>query len=163
MFVYLIVVRPFNSLVNNVVNLYNEFILLFTFGSVLAFNIFSFDSNQLSICGWVILVFILLSLVLTWVLLIISVFNGILKGPKKEKAKKDTREASEKVKEVKSDTDLDLKVNKKATKIKENIELSSFARTYKKHVILPDAVSLELFNDHNMNSRRFHNEGIALK
>eukprot|EP00826_Nyctotherus_ovalis_P023161 TRINITY_DN17820_c0_g1_i1.p1 TRINITY_DN17820_c0_g1~~TRINITY_DN17820_c0_g1_i1.p1 ORF type:complete len:152 (-),score=17.99 TRINITY_DN17820_c0_g1_i1:255-710(-) len=79
MLLYLILVKPFDDFMSNIVNTYNELVILLTFGTVLLFNMIDVSTNTLEICGWTILVLMLISLILAWGQLLPPMIMGVVK------------------------------------------------------------------------------------
>eukprot|EP00826_Nyctotherus_ovalis_P062851 TRINITY_DN9163_c0_g1_i1.p1 TRINITY_DN9163_c0_g1~~TRINITY_DN9163_c0_g1_i1.p1 ORF type:complete len:125 (-),score=27.06 TRINITY_DN9163_c0_g1_i1:191-565(-) len=89
MLVYLILAKPFKDVTNNVVNTYNELVIVACFLSVLAMNVTDFSESAASIWGWVLIGLILISLFSIWVIVIPDVVSAVydyLKSCKKGKA-----------------------------------------------------------------------------
>jgi len=63
---YIIYARPFEELVTNAINIYNETVISFTFISILIMNSCEFTENATKIWGWIIIIEILISLIITW-------------------------------------------------------------------------------------------------
>ena len=87
MLIYLIVNRPFLYTSINLLNIYNEFTLQFTFAVIIFMNLIDTNSDIQEIFGWIIIFMVFGSLLITWLLSIIN--TAILIRQKlSEKAKK---------------------------------------------------------------------------
>ena len=69
--------RPFKEYSTNFLNLYNEFVLIVTFLCIAVINIFNTNENSSNYIGWMVIALLLLSLGITWILLIPSVVKGV--------------------------------------------------------------------------------------
>lgn len=109
MLLYFILCRPFKNTLNNVLNIYNEFTILLSFGLILLLNLFPPSTGMLNACGYVILVFIAVGFVLCWVAMGIGVARQVkenravrkksAESTNKKEEKEDSKDA-EKVKEL---------------------------------------------------------------
>ena len=61
-------VRPFSSQGDNVIGILNELIIVCTFISVYVMNKCSFSELTMKVWGWVLIIPIIISLLLTWVI-----------------------------------------------------------------------------------------------
>jgi hypothetical protein len=66
----MVLVRPFDCLKNNVLNIYNEGVLLLTFCLLIGVNIGDASDTFQSYVGWLLIVLILFSLLATWGMLL---------------------------------------------------------------------------------------------
>jgi len=69
MMLYLVIVRPFESNYDNLINIYNEFILLFGFCSAFIMNTMNISEFGVQIWGYFLTVLLLSSLLTTWILI----------------------------------------------------------------------------------------------
>ncbi len=70
MLIYLVTVNPFEENMSNLINIYNEGVLVLTFISVLIMNVADFSEFVVRVWGWILIVLILLSLLTTWLITI---------------------------------------------------------------------------------------------
>ena len=100
---YLIYYMPFDDLVINLLNIYNEVILLIGFITSLVMTLEDFSDTTNKTWGWIIIGMIILSLVLTWMIIFPKVIMEVcqlLGYCKKDKAivKLEVKELNKKVK-----------------------------------------------------------------
>jgi len=76
MLFYLIYVQPWASKKDNVLNIINEFILLIAFFSSLLMTLHEFSEGVIMGWGWVLIALAILSLLITWVILVPEVFKA---------------------------------------------------------------------------------------
>lgn len=74
MLAYLLLAKPFDGIINNVINIYNEILVLVCFLSVLTMNVISFSDTVTSIWGWILIGLILLSLCSIWIVTIPTMY-----------------------------------------------------------------------------------------
>jgi len=70
MLLYLSIVRPFDKLVNNVLNIYNEAVVLICYSTVGILNSGRFKSRTVMNTGWFLVGLVLLSLAASWVVML---------------------------------------------------------------------------------------------
>jgi len=80
MLYYLIKVRPFENISDNVVNIFNELILIVCYVSAFIMNTFSIDEKTFQMWGYILVGFVLSSLLITWVLIMPSALKGAING-----------------------------------------------------------------------------------
>eukprot|EP00826_Nyctotherus_ovalis_P045051 TRINITY_DN4930_c0_g1_i15.p1 TRINITY_DN4930_c0_g1~~TRINITY_DN4930_c0_g1_i15.p1 ORF type:complete len:209 (-),score=79.51 TRINITY_DN4930_c0_g1_i15:158-784(-) len=78
MLLYLLIFRPFEGRLNNVLYIFNEFIVLISFADILVLNSFPFSAGQVEAGGIVIICFVFVSLFFTWCLFLPGFVSGIL-------------------------------------------------------------------------------------
>jgi len=91
MLCYFIIIRPYEDILQNVLNAYNEIVLLSIFAGIITFNTSEFDEESVKMTGWALIGMILLSLVCTWTLTIpgmIKEFYKFLGGVIEENSSK---------------------------------------------------------------------------
>eukprot|EP00826_Nyctotherus_ovalis_P051755 TRINITY_DN6483_c0_g2_i2.p1 TRINITY_DN6483_c0_g2~~TRINITY_DN6483_c0_g2_i2.p1 ORF type:complete len:121 (-),score=23.94 TRINITY_DN6483_c0_g2_i2:33-395(-) len=66
MLAYLLLVKPFKSDTNNVMNVYNELVIMVCFLSVLAMNLLNLAESARNIWGWILIGLVLISLLSIW-------------------------------------------------------------------------------------------------
>jgi len=66
MLLYIIIVKPFNKGEGNFINIYNEFIIVFSFFSVLIMSNYEFSDLIVNIWGWILTIPVVFSLLITW-------------------------------------------------------------------------------------------------
>jgi len=77
---YLAVYRPFTETWTNILNFYNEFVIFILVNFLLLISSFGFDSNIINICGWTMIGLIMLSLFVTWALMIPKAFKELVQS-----------------------------------------------------------------------------------
>jgi len=82
MLFYLVKVLPFDGIVNNLVNIYNESVLFICFLSALIMNLFEFSNKIMTIWGWILIGLILGSLAISWLTLFPVIVKQIIDGVK---------------------------------------------------------------------------------
>lgn len=87
MIIYLIAYRPFTSKITNCFNVFNEVVLITTFGLLLLVNVTSISAQVQEIFGWATLLGLLCSLACTWVISAHATVKTVL-GKLARKAKK---------------------------------------------------------------------------
>ena len=128
------------GVLNNIVYIYNEFVITFTFLCILVINMGNFTSDTVEIIGTVCIVFITTSLMITWALFLPGIFATIIKAiiglcskkpeeknKKKKKGKKNANvtenvkpvlmTGAEDDKELYDDSDIKLRANQKDLKL----------------------------------------------
>jgi len=78
MIFYLIYCFPFKGNITNYLNIYNEFSLFAVYFGILIINLFDFSPNNQMIVGWILISFILLSLVATWIIMLPGAFKELI-------------------------------------------------------------------------------------
>jgi len=63
---YIIIVKPFNKAEGNFINIYNEFIIVFSFFSVLIMSNYELSDLIMNIWGWILTIPVIFSLLITW-------------------------------------------------------------------------------------------------
>ena len=69
MIVYMALIRPFTTITDNILNIYNESVLFISYLTSLILTIFDTPEKYLYIIGWILIVFVGTSLLITWTLL----------------------------------------------------------------------------------------------
>ena len=77
MLFYLICVQPWASKKDNVLNIINELILLIAFFSSLIMTLHEFSEAVIMGWGWVLIVFVTLSLLITWAVIVPDIYQAI--------------------------------------------------------------------------------------
>eukprot|EP00826_Nyctotherus_ovalis_P022861 TRINITY_DN1764_c0_g1_i5.p1 TRINITY_DN1764_c0_g1~~TRINITY_DN1764_c0_g1_i5.p1 ORF type:complete len:153 (-),score=30.82 TRINITY_DN1764_c0_g1_i5:49-507(-) len=100
MLLYVNVTRPFKKREDNFINIFNEFIIVFSFASVLVMKNSDMSEKAVSTWGWVLTALVVFSLVATWVVAL----PGILRELKKSvvrllRPKKKIKELSDKLRQ----------------------------------------------------------------
>lgn len=78
MLIYLLATRPFETVVDNVMHICNELLLLLVFVAIAVLNLIHTTADNEELCGIVILVGILLSLIFTWGVFIAKLLKDLL-------------------------------------------------------------------------------------
>ena len=100
MLFYLIVCRPFKGTLNNILNIFNEVIIFFCFGTVLLINLYSVSDDVMDILGYLLLALIAVGFVLCWVAMAISTVKAFQKkGKHKDKEKVNSNSLQNPIKE----------------------------------------------------------------
>jgi len=68
MLLYIIIIKPFDKSGGNFINTYNEFIIVFSFISVLIMSNYEIPDVIVNIWGWILTIPVILSLLITWYL-----------------------------------------------------------------------------------------------
>jgi len=109
MIIYLIIVRPFDNFMTNIMHIYNEFLILFAFLSVLVSNSISIRADIEEVLGLITIIAIFISLLITWGLFLPKIVSNVLAivsgTPKKGKAKSENDDKSKMNNEVGSKMD----------------------------------------------------------
>jgi len=71
-------IRPFEEILNNVINIYNEFVIWFCFSSVTFMNYYEVRDSTARVWGWVMIVLIMISLIFTWYQTIVPIFKSLI-------------------------------------------------------------------------------------
>ena len=94
MLLYFIICRPFKGTWDNILNIFNEAIIFFCFGTILLINLYPVNSDVIDILGYLLLALIAVGFVLCLMAMGISTIKAFQKkdkdkgkGKKKEKAK----------------------------------------------------------------------------
>ena len=66
MLFYIIIVKPFDKAEGNFVNMYNEFVIVFSFFSVLIMSNYELSDLIMNIWGWILTIPVIFSLLITW-------------------------------------------------------------------------------------------------
>jgi len=66
MLLYIIIIKPFDKTEGNFINMYNEFVIVFSFFSVLIMSNYEFSDLIMNIWGWILTIPVILSLLITW-------------------------------------------------------------------------------------------------
>jgi len=82
MLFYLIIIKPFKQTMNNIINIYNEVTLIICFSSAFIMNIFEISDAKMNVLGWVLIAFVLGSLVISWILLLPAMVKELITGIK---------------------------------------------------------------------------------
>lgn len=115
MLAYLVLARPFEDVVNNGINIYNELIVFLTFLFTILMNVYEFSEVVVRSVGWVLIGLITLSLVSIWVFTLPKLIKQLLEQLLARKKKKNSKKSSKK--------------SKKSTKLKEFKESKEKRRT----------------------------------
>ncbi len=76
MVLYLVLVWPFKSRIDNITNIFNEAVLLLVFASLMGVQYIEMSDNAMSKLGWFLIVLVGFSLLLTWILLVPNLIKG---------------------------------------------------------------------------------------
>jgi hypothetical protein len=82
-------VQPFDDWLNNMINVYNELVIIITFISVLMMNTMNLPEQITNLWGWILVILILLPLLSVWIITIPGIISMLckcfkaLKSPKK--------------------------------------------------------------------------------
>jgi len=66
MLFYIIIIKPFDKTEGNFINIYNEFVIVFSFFSVLIMSNYELPDLIVNIWGWILTIPVILSLLITW-------------------------------------------------------------------------------------------------
>lgn len=92
MAVYIFTVRPFEKREDNIINAFNELVLVFIFASTAVINKCDLSESAVSVWGWIFILLLASSLLLTWIIILPNTFKELKKSitnffKKKEKSK----------------------------------------------------------------------------
>eukprot|EP00826_Nyctotherus_ovalis_P043428 TRINITY_DN4573_c0_g1_i2.p1 TRINITY_DN4573_c0_g1~~TRINITY_DN4573_c0_g1_i2.p1 ORF type:complete len:132 (+),score=28.25 TRINITY_DN4573_c0_g1_i2:365-760(+) len=90
MLVYLLLAKPYEDMINNVVNVYNELVIMACFLSVLMMNVVNFNELTTSLWGWGLIALILVSLLSIWAITVPGMVSAACKFFKLQEKDKST-------------------------------------------------------------------------
>jgi len=82
MIFYLAYCMPFKQKVTNYLNIYNEITLLSCYFGILIIHFAEFSTNSSMICGWILISFVLISLLLSWIIMLPKTLKELLQSIK---------------------------------------------------------------------------------
>ena len=85
MIIYLIGVHPFIESSQNIIHIYNEFVILFSFVAILSLNLYQTNQSTTEFIGIIILILILISLIYTRISIVPDIYQDICNMLKKKK------------------------------------------------------------------------------
>ena len=117
MIAYLIILRPFDNFITNVIHIYNEFLILFAFLSVLVSNSISVRADTEELLGLITIIAIFISLLITWRVFLPKIVSSVLAivtgAPKKKKEEAESKNNDK----LKMNTEVDPNKNEIAVEV----------------------------------------------
>lgn len=80
MLLYLCIARPFDKTLSNVLNIYNEVIVVFCYSAIAIINIGQFTTRTIMNVGWMLISVILLSLGASWFIMLPGATKELIKS-----------------------------------------------------------------------------------